>query len=164
MPNWCTGDLKVRGKYKDIKEFLSKEMIILGGSPFNREYKEPLIDESCGIEIKVGNQGMWFRNAYRSYFENNIDIWIDDELKENDSIITLNLGELQTAWGTDTKALTKLSKQYNRRWSIRTFITTKKLIQYRAFSSQSNNRHSIVYNSIQILWKTILNTLNNSNF
>ena len=113
MPNWCTGDLKVRGKYKDIKEFLSKEMIILGGSPFNREYKEPLIDESCGIEIKVGNQGMWFRNAYRSYFENNIDIWIDDELKENDSIITLNLGELQTAWGTDTKALTKLSKQYN---------------------------------------------------
>lgn len=31
MPNWCTGDLKVRGKYKDIKEFLSKEMFILGG-------------------------------------------------------------------------------------------------------------------------------------
>lgn len=112
MPNWCTGDLKVRGKYKDIKEFLSKEMVILGGSPFNREYKEPIIDESCGIEIKVGNQGMWFRNAYRSYFENNIDIWIDDELKEGDSIITLNLGELQTAWGTDTEALTKLSKQY----------------------------------------------------
>ena len=113
MPNWCTGDLKVRGKYKDIKEFLSKEMVILGGSPFNREYKEPIIDESCGIEIKVGNQGMWFRNAYRSYFENNIDIWIDDELKESDSIITLNLGELQTAWGTDTESLTKLSKQYN---------------------------------------------------
>ena len=113
MPNWCTGDLKVRGKYKDIKEFLSKEMIILGGSPFKREYKQPIIDESYGIEIKVGNQGMWFRNAYRSYFENDIDIYIDDELKENDSIITLNLGELQTAWGTDTEALTKLSKQYN---------------------------------------------------
>lgn len=113
MPNWCTGDLKVRGKYRNIKEFLSKEMMIIGGSLFNREYKEPVIDESCGIEIKVGNQGMWFRNAYRSYFENNIDIWIDDELKENDSILTLNLGELQTAWGTDTEALTKLSKQYN---------------------------------------------------
>lgn len=113
MPNWCTGDLKVRGKYKDIKEFLSKEMMIIGGSLFNREYKEPVIDESYGIEIKVGNQGMWFRNAYRSYFENNIDIWIDDELKENDNILTLNLGELQTAWGTDTEALTKLSKQYN---------------------------------------------------
>ena len=67
MPNWCTGDLKVRGEYKNIKEFLSKEMMILGGSPFNRTYEEPVIDEEYGIAINVGKQGMWFRNAYRRY-------------------------------------------------------------------------------------------------
>lgn len=113
MPNWCTGDLKVRGRYKDIREFLSKEMMILGGSIFNRTYEEPIIDEKCGISIDVGKQGMWFRNAYRSYFENDIDIWIDEEEKESGNILTMNLGKLQTAWGTDTKALTVLSKQYN---------------------------------------------------
>lgn len=113
MPNWCTGDLKVRGRYKDIKEFLSKEMMILGGSIFNRTYEEPIIDEECGISIDVGKQGMWFRNAYRSYFKNDIDIWIDEEEKEAGNILTMNLGELSTAWGTDTKALTELSKQYN---------------------------------------------------
>lgn len=113
MPNWCTGNLKVRGEYKNIKEFLSKEMMILGGSPFNRTYEQPVIDEEYGIAINVGKQGMWFRNAYRSYFESDIDVWIDEEEKEDGNILTINLGELQTAWGTDTKALTELSKQYN---------------------------------------------------
>lgn len=116
MPNWCTGDLKVRGKYKDIKNFLSKELVNLGGDIFNRKYEEVIIEENdYELSVIVGNQGLWFRNAYRSYFENGFDIYIDcdDEENKEEMIITANLGELQTAWGTDTKALTKLSEQYN---------------------------------------------------
>lgn len=116
MPNWCSGDLKVRGKYKDIKEFLSKELFVLGGNILKREYKEPVIEEdSCGITVGVYGDGLWFRNAYRSFFEDNIEIYVDcyDEEKREDMIITANLGELQTAWGTDTNALTELSKKYN---------------------------------------------------
>lgn len=116
MPNWCTGDLKVRGKYKDIKEFLSKEFFALGGSILNREYKEPTIEEDdYGISIDVGSQGLWFRKAYRSYFESDIEIYIDcdDKDAKEEMLITTNFGELRTAWGTDTTALTKLSKQYN---------------------------------------------------
>ena len=56
---------------------------------------------------------MWFRHAYRSYFEQDIDIWIDETDRENNEIVTLNLGLLQSAWGTDTQALTDLSAQYN---------------------------------------------------
>ena len=74
MPNWCTGDLKIRGKYKDVKEFLSKEMFILGGNILNREYQAPVIDEEYGIAINVGKQGMWFRNDDRSIIERDIDI------------------------------------------------------------------------------------------
>ncbi len=115
MPNWCTGDLKVRGKYKDIKEFLSKEMFILGGSIFERTYEPPVINEDYGIEISVGKEGMWFRNAYRSCLNSDIDIYIDfdDEENKDEQIITANLGELETAWGTDTGALIKLSEQYD---------------------------------------------------
>lgn len=116
MPNWCTGDLKVRGKYKDIKKFLSKELVNLGGDVFNRKYEELIMEESdYELSVSAGNQGLWFRNAYRSYFENGFDIYIDcdDEENKEEMIITANLGELQTAWGTDTKALTKLSEQYN---------------------------------------------------
>lgn len=114
MPNWCTGDLKVRGKYKDIKEFLSKEMFVLGGNILNRTYEPPVINDEYGIEISVGNQGMWFRNAYRSCLNSDIDIYIDfDDENKNEQIITANLGKLETAWGTDTQALIKLSEQYN---------------------------------------------------
>ncbi len=115
MPNWCTGDLKIRGKYKDVKEFLSKEMFILGGNILNREYQAPVIDEEYGIAINVGKQGMWFRNAYRSFFDSDIDIYIefDDEEDKDEKVITANLGELSTAWEIDTQALIKLSEQYN---------------------------------------------------
>lgn len=115
MPNWCTGDLKIRGKYKDIKEFLSKEMFILGEDILNREYKAPVINEEDGIEISVGKQGMWFRNAYRSFFEDDIFIYLDldDEKNKDEKVITANLGELSSAGGIDTKALIKLSEQYN---------------------------------------------------
>lgn len=113
MPNWCSGELKVRGKYNDVKEFLLKEMCVLEGSIFNRVCKEPTIDETYGICIKVGSQGMWFRHAYRSYFEEDIDVDIDEADRVNNEIVTLNLGLLQSAWGTDTQALTNLSAQYN---------------------------------------------------
>lgn len=116
MPNWCTGDLKIRGKYKDIKEFISKELIALGGDIFNRKYEEVIIEEDeYELSVSTGNQGLWFRNAYRSYFESGFNIYIDcdNEEEREDMLITANLGELRTAWGTDTNALTKISKQYN---------------------------------------------------
>ncbi|NFQ84158.1 hypothetical protein FDG04_02270 [Clostridium sporogenes] len=116
MPNWCTGDLKVRGKYKDIKEFLEKELVAVGGNILNREYKAPEVKESeYELEVETTNGGLWFKNAYRSYFESDIYIYIDcdDEDDKEKNLITANLGELKTAWGTDTNALTDLSKQYN---------------------------------------------------
>ena len=62
MPNWCTGDLKIRGKYKDVKEFLSKEMFILGGNILNREYQAPVIDEEYGNTYKFKYH---FRRVFR---------------------------------------------------------------------------------------------------
>lgn len=35
---------------------------------------------------------MWFKNAYKSCFSNNIDIFIDDKLRKNNEILTLNMG------------------------------------------------------------------------
>lgn len=113
MPNWCVGDLKVRGKYKDIKEFLSKELINLGGSVLHRSYTEPTIEEALyGLSVDTGSQGLWFKNMNRSCFESYICIDLDDD-NDDETIITANLGELKSAWGVDTESLTNISKQYN---------------------------------------------------
>lgn len=111
MPNWCVGDLKVRGKKEDIVNFIKKELFVLGGSIFDREYKEPeVIVDKCSIEVPNSNDGLWFRNLNRTRFSQSIDLYFDEDDGE---ILTLNLGEIQSAWGTDTKGLTKISKKYN---------------------------------------------------
>ena len=111
MPNWCTGDLKVRGKKEDIVKFLKKELFVLGGNILNREYKEPeVVVGEYSIEVPSSNDGLWFRNLNRTGFNQPIDLYFDEDDGE---ILTLNLGEIQSAWGTDTKGLTKISKKYN---------------------------------------------------
>lgn len=54
MANWCIGDLKVRGEYKNIKKFLLREMVLIEGNEDEVEYIIPTIDESNGIKINVG--------------------------------------------------------------------------------------------------------------
>lgn len=127
MANWCTGDLKVRGEYKNIKKFLLEEMVLIEGNEDEFEYVTPIIDESDGIKINVGKYGMWFKNAYKSCFSNNIDVFIDDKLRKNNDILTLNLGELQAAWEIETDLLIELSEQYKLDFKIYAY---EKLMQF----------------------------------
>ncbi len=113
MPNWCVGDLKVRGKYGKIKEFLTEEFFILGGRLLNRSTEPVKINEQFGIEIDVGVQGMWLKKT-RSFIAEDVDVWIDFEDEENksDKEITVNLGMYRSAWGLEINRLVELSAQY----------------------------------------------------
>lgn len=116
MPNWCIGDLKVRGKYKNIKRFLEEELLVVGGSILNRNYDKPTIKED-NYSIEVEEKSLWFRNLYRTAMNDHIDLYFDydedSDISKDETEFTFNLGEIQTAWGTDTEGLTKLSKEYD---------------------------------------------------
>ena len=75
MPNWCSGNLKVRGKFIDIKKMLTEEFFILDGHILNREYKDVVLKEEEDylgyFEIEVGRQGMWLKGV-RGHFGSDI--------------------------------------------------------------------------------------------
>lgn len=58
MPNWCEGYLKIRGKKKDIINFIENEIVLIK--------RENLISEQQLIDIKMGDDGL-----YECYFKYN---------------------------------------------------------------------------------------------
>ncbi|NFA37362.1 hypothetical protein [Clostridium botulinum] len=115
MPNWCTGELKVRGKYKDIKNFLINEIKELRGF-LNSEVVNPIIEEDeLELEIKKSEKGQsqfYLNGSRRGFIYSPIEVY-KDNVEDGQSIITTNLGDLECAWGTDTDILIKHSREYN---------------------------------------------------
>ena len=113
MPNWCVGDLKIRGEYGKIKEFITQEFFIEEVSAFKVKCNNVVINDDRGIKIDVGECGMWLKRT-RAVIKKDIDVWLSFKNKENreKEIVTVNLGELKSAWGIDVELLTTLSFKY----------------------------------------------------
>lgn len=104
MPNWCVGTLRVRGKSKDLQNFVLK-----GLKP--RDYWK---DEHSKIELsKSGyvtcNEMCWIEGTRRG-FVNDLDVYIEDS--EEDSIQTIAL-DVKFAWGISADELLEICKKYN---------------------------------------------------
>lgn len=109
MPNWCTGDLKIRGKKEDLVKFL-KECLVSTGY-FGISNEEVAIEEQKYMTtFSLKNSKFHIKGTRRSFIDSEcIEIWWDNNGEEE--IIILE--DYETAWALDTEALTKLSKEYN---------------------------------------------------
>lgn len=118
MPNWCEGNLKIRGKRENIINFLKEGTFLLEGFYLSKEIEPEIEINDCDeIEIKnidkEKNRKCLYIKGTRRHFidltENYIYIHGDEEDKE--SVICLE--NFKAAWGIDTEALRVISAKYN---------------------------------------------------
>lgn len=104
MPNWCVGTLRVRGKSKDLQNFLLK-----GLKP--RDYCK---DEHSKIELSeygyvTCDEICWIEGTRRGFVD---DFYVYIEDSEEDSIQTIAL-DVKFAWGISADELLEICKKYN---------------------------------------------------
>lgn len=100
MPNWCKGTLKVRGKKKNVIEFMLKGLkpVDTGRSLFLNKFGNIVSNETC-----------WIENTYRG-FVLEVDVFFSDY--EDEDIVTIAL-DSKFAHDIDTGELLKTSKKYS---------------------------------------------------
>ena len=82
MPNWCEGNIRFRGKQKDIKRFLMNEIVYCVCENQEIVQKKPTIeDKDCMLLItKPENSWFYINGTRRNFFETDIiEIWIEEE-------------------------------------------------------------------------------------
>ena len=117
MPNWCEGNLKIRGKKETIIKFLEEGTSLLEGLWEPKEIKPEIEINNCDeIEIKnldklKGVDYLYIKGTRRNFIdpvEN--EIYIHD-IDEKEQIICLK--NFKAAWGIDADALRVISDRYD---------------------------------------------------
>ena len=125
MPNWCKGNLKIRGKKENIIKFLTEGTSLLDGFWEPKEIKPEIEVNDCDeIEIKnidkvKGVDCLYIKGTRRHFIdpiENEIYIHNTDE---KEAVICLE--NFKAAWGIDTEALRVISKRYSIDFKIYAF-------------------------------------------
>ena len=125
MPNWCKGNLKIRGKKENIIKFLTEGTSLLDGFWEPKEIKPEIEVNDCDeIEIKnidkvKGIDYLYIKGTRRHFIdliENEIYIHNTDE---KEAVICLE--NFKAAWGIDTEALRVISKRYSIDFKIYAF-------------------------------------------
>lgn len=117
MPNWCKGNLKIRGKKENIIKFLEEGTSLLDGLWEPKEI-EPKIEINDCDEITIKNLDktkgidcLYIKGTRRNFIdpvENEIYVYDEDE---EEQIICLE--NFKAAWGIDASALRMISNRYS---------------------------------------------------
>ncbi len=97
MPNWCEGQLKIRGKLKDVKRFLIEAC---GGT--KRQ------SDTFG-EIITIKSWAWVKDTHRGFISEFTEIYTENYEAWTLPVITLAYSQ---AWNIHTNELVELSKKY----------------------------------------------------
>lgn len=115
MPNWCKGNLKIRGKKENILKFFEEGTSLLEGFWEPKEIKPEIkINMYDEIEIKNINADrdcLYIKDTRRHFIdpiEN--EIFISDA-DEEESVICLE--NFRAAWRIDTEPLRKISEKFH---------------------------------------------------
>lgn len=116
MPNWCEGYLKIRGKKKDLKNFIENEirLVKLKSILSEPEYIDiKMIDDSMECSFKYNksySEFLHLKNSRRFFIESK-EISIFSVYDDTDCYLTL---EVKQAWGIDVQELlVEHSKNYH---------------------------------------------------
>lgn len=116
MPNWCEGNIRFRGKQKDIKRFLKSEIVDCHYSKeVGNDEEEPVIeDKDYYLIIKTKGEGHWLyiRNTARNFLPDYNEIYLDEESDEKETIICID--GFKAAWSFERcDAWKEFAKQYS---------------------------------------------------
>jgi len=103
MPNWCEGNLRIRGTKENIKNFLKKEIVYV--VPDKDEFdnyieKTPNFEESkysLTIYDQNAKDCYYIRNTRRNFFfTNEIEVCWPDEEDDGEMIVVIR--DYNVAW------------------------------------------------------------------
>lgn len=120
MPNWCEGYLKIRGKKKDLINFIENEIVLIK--------QESIISEPQYIDIKMEdedlckcffkynksyNEFLYLKNTRRFFVESDGILFYYNSYEDEDEIYYLTL-DIKQAWNIDIQTLlVEHSKKYS---------------------------------------------------
>ena len=116
MPNWCKGNLKIRGKKENIIRFLKEGTSLLDGFWEPKEIEPEIeINDYDEIEIKNINKEkgidcLYIKGTRRNFVDSvENEIYIHN-VDEEEQIICLE--KFKAAWGIDADSLRAISNRY----------------------------------------------------
>lgn len=130
MPNWCEGYLKIRGKKKDLINFIENEIVLIK--------RESIISEPQYIDIKMQDDGLCecffkYNKSYNEflYLKNTRRFFVESEELSfyhdgnDDDICNITLC-IKQAWDIDIQTLlVEHSKKYSVDFNI--FASEKRM-------------------------------------
>lgn len=117
MPNWCEGSMRIRGKNKDIFNFLINEIIAVAGThgEEERSIKEAgtFFSEYDSGNVFIdfcskGRYSLWLRNSRRFFIEDG-----EIEFNPEEEKITSCAFDIKQAWNIEVMPFVSISKKYN---------------------------------------------------
>lgn len=113
MPNWCRGDLKVRGTKENIKKFLLEGLQPISKGLFNPERVETevICDDTWEFSIKSETGAFYIVGTRRDFIECEvIETSINDWEEDEEKVIVLE--DYKAAWGIDAESLAAISEKF----------------------------------------------------
>lgn len=114
MPNWCEGNVRLRGTKENIKNFLDNEIVYV--KRVGEEYKEfkPFKEETeSEYTLSLPNEAFSFyvRNTMRNFFFTNMIqfYWFDTEEYEEGIVVLENFN---SAWSLKEQGWADHAKKY----------------------------------------------------
>ena len=104
MPNWCVGTLRVRGKSKNLKNFVLKGLKPVDS--FGNECSELELDEFSYVSC---DEPCWIQGTIRGFVN---DLYVSFKDYEDDSTHAIAL-DVKFAWRISADDLLKICKKYN---------------------------------------------------
>lgn len=113
MPNWCKGDLKVRGTKENIKKFLLEGLQPISKGFLNLEPVETQIicDDDWEFKIKSETGAFYINGTRRNFIDNDIIETYINEWEDEEGVIVLE--DYKAAWGIETEPLAAISEKFN---------------------------------------------------
>jgi len=123
MPNWCKGELKVRGTKDNLKKFILEGLNPTGWSVLNKIPDSNVDEDEDGFTRKIicendGFGAFHLAGTRRQFIESKeIEIY----WREDQEIQVLVLSDFEAAWDIDTEGLQQLSKKFEVDFKIYAF-------------------------------------------
>ena len=111
MPNWCEGDLKVRGSKDKLIKFIKEGLKPSGCWGIVKEEVQ-YGGEWGSFSAKLKNSIFYIDGTRRQFIDSNeINIWFDDGCLEDEQVMVLE--NFKSAWGVDVSGLRDVSNKFD---------------------------------------------------
>ena len=100
MPNWCEGNIRFRGKKKDIKRFLMNEIV---SCRYDKNHEtveeEPTFKDEdwCLTITKPDDAWFYIKGTHRNFFEQDVlEVWMEADTPDEEIIVCIE--KFKAAW------------------------------------------------------------------